>query len=141
MRRLGIDFYSSQGQLADYNLLVDKLNTDTDRADVELECRDLKLDNDGLTQEAEQLWADKRAKEAQIAQLELELEQARSEVSVAYYDDPLSRRPTWRTTWWRRCSPSSGTGSCSSRGTTPATGDAGLTAGCPKITHCSKVLG
>ena len=69
---------STQGQLADYNLLVDKLNTDTDRADVELECRDLKLDNDGLTQEVEQLWADKRAKEAQIAQLELELEQART---------------------------------------------------------------
>ena len=57
---------------------MDKLNTDTDRADVELECRDLKLDNDGLTQEVEQLWADKRAKEAQIAQLELELEQART---------------------------------------------------------------
>ena len=67
-----------QGQLADYNLLVDKLNTDTDRADAELECRDLKLDNDGLTQEVEALWAEKRQKEAQIAQLELELEQARN---------------------------------------------------------------
>ena len=84
MRRLGIDISSCKGQLADYNLLVDKLNTDTDRADVELECRDLKLDNDGLTQEVEQLWADKRAKEAQIAQLELELEQARTEASVSY---------------------------------------------------------
>ena len=40
-----------QGQLADYNLLVDKLNTDTDRADVEMECRDLKLENDQLSQE------------------------------------------------------------------------------------------
>ena len=59
-------------------MLVDKLNTDTDRADVELECRDLKLDNDGLSHEVEELWAEKRAKEAQIAQLELELEQARN---------------------------------------------------------------
>ena len=28
---------STQGQLADYNLLVDKLNTDTERAEVKLE--------------------------------------------------------------------------------------------------------
>ncbi len=57
---------------------MDKLNTDTDRADVEIECRDLKLDNDGLSHEVEELWEEKRAKEAQIAQLELELEQARN---------------------------------------------------------------
>ena len=85
VKELAAELTVAQGQLADYNLLVDKLNTDTDRADVELECRDLKLDNDGLTQEVEQLWADKRAKEAQIAQLELELEQARTEASVSYY--------------------------------------------------------
>ena len=66
-----------QGQLADYNLLVDKLNTDTDRADVEMECRDLKLENDQLGQEVEQLWAEKQLKEQQIQQLELELEQER----------------------------------------------------------------
>ena len=76
VKELAEDVTSYQGQLADYNLLVDKLNTDTDRADVELECRDLKLDNDSLTQEVEALWAEKRQKEAQIAQLELELEQA-----------------------------------------------------------------
>ena len=78
VKELAEDVTSYQGQLADYNLLVDKLNTDTDRADVELECRDLKLDNDSLTQEVEALWAEKRQKEAQIAQLELELEQARN---------------------------------------------------------------
>ena len=68
-------------------MLVDKLNTDTDRADVELECRDLKQENDGLTQEVETLWAEKRAKEAQIAQLELELEQARDRMLVSSADN------------------------------------------------------
>ena len=107
--------FSLKGQLADYNLLVDKLNTDTDRDDVELECRDLKLDNDSLTQEVEALWAEKRSKEAQIAQLELELEQVKLMISNPIQKHFLFfvRRLTWRTIWWRRCSRSSGTGSCS----------------------------
>jgi len=77
VKELAEDVTNYQGQLADYNLLVDKLNTDTDRADVELECRDLKQDNDQLSQEVEQLWAEKQLKEQQIQQLELELEQER----------------------------------------------------------------
>ncbi len=32
--------------LADYNLLVDKLNTDTDRAEVEEEAREMRAQND-----------------------------------------------------------------------------------------------
>ena len=72
---------------------MDKLNTDTDRADVELECRDLKQENDGLTQEVETLWAEKRAKEAQIAQLELELEQASDRRLVLSADDLMSGGP------------------------------------------------
>ncbi len=36
----------SQGVLADYNLLVDKLNTDTDRAEVEEEAREMRAQND-----------------------------------------------------------------------------------------------
>ena len=78
---------SSQGQLADYNLLVDKLNTDTERAEVRLfstifyllnysskveaECQELKAENDLASQEVEALWAEKQAREAQIQQLEV----------------------------------------------------------------------
>ena len=42
---------------------------------MELECQDLKAENDASSQEVEQLWAEKQSKEAKIQQLELELEQ------------------------------------------------------------------
>ena len=50
----------SQGMLADYNLLVDKLNTDTDRADVEAEAAELRADNDAESREVESLFAEKQ---------------------------------------------------------------------------------
>ena len=39
-----------QGVLADYNMLVDKLNTDTERAEVEMECAEIKAANEQATQ-------------------------------------------------------------------------------------------
>ena len=39
-----------QGVLADYNMLVDKLNTDTERAEVEMECAEVKAANDQTAQ-------------------------------------------------------------------------------------------
>ena len=36
--------------LADYNMLVDKLNTDTERAEVELEWSELKASNEQTAQ-------------------------------------------------------------------------------------------
>ncbi|XP_023331645.1 intraflagellar transport protein 74 homolog [Eurytemora carolleeae] len=65
----------SQGVLADYNMLVDKLNTDTERADVEAEEAELRAANEQAAAEVEQLWAEKRGREAQINQLEIELNQ------------------------------------------------------------------
>ena len=52
----------SQGVLADYNLLVDKLNTDTDRADVEAEAAELKAANDAESKEVENLFAEKQVR-------------------------------------------------------------------------------
>ena len=46
-------------------------------ADVEAECRDTARDNDQLSGEVEQLWAEKQLRERQIEQLELELDQER----------------------------------------------------------------
>ena len=77
VKELAEDVTGYQGQLADYNLLVDKLNTDTDRADVELECRELSAENEQMGGEVEQLWSEKQQKEHQIQQLEVELEQER----------------------------------------------------------------
>ena len=57
---LGIFIAESQGVLADYNLLVDKLNTDTDRADVEAEAAELKAANDAEGKEVENLFAEKQ---------------------------------------------------------------------------------
>ena len=46
--------------MADYNLLVDKLNTDTDRADVEAEAAELRAANDAESKEVETLFAEKQ---------------------------------------------------------------------------------
>ena len=42
----------SQGVLADYNLLVDKLNTDTERVEVEQEAAELRAQNEADAKEA-----------------------------------------------------------------------------------------
>ncbi len=44
------DYVSVQGVLADYNMLVDKLNTDTERAEVEMECVEVKAANEQTSQ-------------------------------------------------------------------------------------------
>ena len=59
---LSIFIAESQGVLADYNLLVDKLNTDTDRADVEAEAAELKAANDAESKEVESLFAEKQVR-------------------------------------------------------------------------------
>ena len=51
VKELAAELTTTQGQLADYNLLVDKLNTDTERAEVEAECQELKAENDMASQE------------------------------------------------------------------------------------------
>lgn len=64
-----------QGQLADYNLVVDKINTDTERDEVDAECRDLKEKNDQAMTQLEQLFSQRQQREAQLGQLEKEIEQ------------------------------------------------------------------
>jgi len=78
VKELAQELTVTQGVLADYNMLVDKLNTDTERAEVELEWSELKASNEQTAQEVELLWAEKREKEAQIHHLDLELQQERN---------------------------------------------------------------
>ncbi|KFM76787.1 Intraflagellar transport protein 74-like protein, partial [Stegodyphus mimosarum] len=66
-----------QGQLADYNLLVDKLNTDAEMADVQLEYRELKAQNEVEAESIDKLFEQRQERETQLAQLEAEIVQER----------------------------------------------------------------
>uniref|UniRef100_T1JMT6 Intraflagellar transport protein 74 homolog n=1 Tax=Strigamia maritima TaxID=126957 RepID=T1JMT6_STRMM len=64
-----------QGELGDYNMLVDKLNTDTDADDVLREYDELKAQNEQESNNVENIFAQRRDKESQIQQLEKEIEE------------------------------------------------------------------
>ncbi|XP_067136914.1 intraflagellar transport protein 74 homolog [Centruroides vittatus] len=74
---LAIEIKELQGELADHNLLVDKLNTDTEMSEVQEEYQDLKAHNEQETQVIDELFEQRQEKEAQVQQLETEIEQER----------------------------------------------------------------
>lgn len=57
---------------------MDKLNTDTERVEVEQEANELHRDNEMEVKEVEALFAEKQEREAMISQLEREIEQERN---------------------------------------------------------------
>ncbi|XP_041356943.1 intraflagellar transport protein 74 homolog [Gigantopelta aegis] len=64
-----------QGELGDYNTLVDKLTIDEDIQDVEFDCSNLKANNDRDAKKIEELFDIKKQKEELIIQLTTELDQ------------------------------------------------------------------
>ncbi|XP_052222325.1 intraflagellar transport protein 74 homolog [Dreissena polymorpha] len=64
-----------QGELGDYNTLVDKLTTDEDIQDVEFDLNDLRTANEREAKKIEDLFEVKKKKEETIKQLEHELDQ------------------------------------------------------------------
>lgn len=74
---LAAELKQLQGELGDYNLLVDKLNTDADIDDVREEYRDLKMQNDQEARSVELLFEQRQEKERQLKHLEEETEQER----------------------------------------------------------------
>ena len=64
--------------MADYNLLIDKLNTDAERIEVEQEATEVRGQNDIISREVDLLFSEKQEKEATIQQLEREIEQERN---------------------------------------------------------------
>ena len=70
-----------QGELADYNLLVDKLNTDADKEEMEAEIRELKERNEQQAATVDQLFLQRQEKERAIQQLESDIEQVRTELT------------------------------------------------------------
>uniref|UniRef100_A0A2R8Z9U0 Intraflagellar transport 74 n=1 Tax=Pan paniscus TaxID=9597 RepID=A0A2R8Z9U0_PANPA len=72
---LAVEIKELQGQLADYNMLVDKLNTNTEMEEVMNDYNMLKAQNDRETQSLDVIFTERQAKEKQIRSVEEEIEQ------------------------------------------------------------------
>ncbi|GIY10501.1 intraflagellar transport protein 74 homolog [Caerostris extrusa] len=79
-----LELKNFQGQLADYNLFVDKLNTDVEMSDVQQEYRELKkmiyfvfVQNENEAVSIDSLFEQRQEREAQLSQLEAEISQER----------------------------------------------------------------
>ncbi|KAM8800325.1 intraflagellar transport protein 74 homolog isoform 2-T3 [Rhynchonycteris naso] len=72
---LAVEIKEFQGQLADYNMLVDKLNTNTEMEEVMNDYNMLKAQNDRETQSMDVIFTERQAKEKQIRSVEEEIEQ------------------------------------------------------------------
>uniref|UniRef100_A0A2K5D2I3 Intraflagellar transport 74 n=1 Tax=Aotus nancymaae TaxID=37293 RepID=A0A2K5D2I3_AOTNA len=72
---LAVEIKEFQGQLADYNMLVDKLNTNTEMEEVMNDYNMLKAQNDRETQSMDVIFTERQAKEKQMRSLEEEVEQ------------------------------------------------------------------
>ncbi|XP_040214557.1 intraflagellar transport protein 74 homolog [Rana temporaria] len=71
---LAHEIKEQQGQLADYNMLVDKLNTNTDMEDVLHEYNILKAQNDRESQSIDIIFTERQAKEDLIRGVEEDIE-------------------------------------------------------------------
>lgn len=74
-----------QGRLSDYNLLVDKVNTSTDRAEILAETKDLAAANQAEAGVLETVFTERTRRQAQVNQLEHEIQQVRLTSMVTYY--------------------------------------------------------
>lgn len=72
---LAVEIKEFQGQLADYNMLIDKLNTNTEMEEVMNDYNMLKAQNDRETQSMDVIFTERQAKEKQIISAEEEIEQ------------------------------------------------------------------
>nr|KAF6484936.1 intraflagellar transport 74 [Rousettus aegyptiacus] len=72
---LAVEIKEFQGQLADYNMLVDKLNTNTEMEEVMNDYNMLKAQNDRETQSMDMIFTERQTKEKQIRSVEEEIEQ------------------------------------------------------------------
>ncbi|KAM7283009.1 intraflagellar transport protein 74 homolog [Ixodes scapularis] len=75
---LAAELKELQGQMADHNLLLDKLNTDADMEDVREEYNELKGQNDQEARSVELLFEQRQDRERQLRQLEEEIEEERN---------------------------------------------------------------
>ena len=75
-------FSELQGNLADYNLLVDLMNTDTEQVDVVEETRELKEENDEKMTQLDAFFSQKQEKEKAMKQIESEIEEVNLRIRI-----------------------------------------------------------
>lgn len=75
---LAADLKELQGELGNYNTLVDKMNTGESSSDIQREQEELKAANDRETRSLEALFEQKKDREMAIQQLDVELRQEKS---------------------------------------------------------------
>lgn len=75
VRQIATELTNLQGQLADYNLAIDKINTGTDKSHIDLDTDGLKKINENLSTNLDELFAENHAKKEQIHQVEEKIQQ------------------------------------------------------------------
>ncbi|XP_065205523.1 intraflagellar transport protein 74 homolog [Planococcus citri] len=76
-KELAKELTELQGTLADYNLVMDRLHTGTELADIEAEYQSLKATNDAEHVKLEQLFAERTQRQQQIRQVEEDIQKER----------------------------------------------------------------
>lgn len=89
---LAAEIKELQGQLADYNTLLDKINTDTEMDDIIQDYNALKIQNEREQSSIDELFTQRRDKDQQIKQLELELDQERRMAESLIEDMPPDQK-------------------------------------------------
>ncbi|KAG7167404.1 Intraflagellar transport protein 74-like [Homarus americanus] len=77
VKEMAHELTEMQGNLADYNLLVDLINTDTERVEIDDETREFKESNQHEAENLETLFSHKQDLESLMRQLEAEIEEER----------------------------------------------------------------
>ena len=73
MKETAAELTNLQAQLADFNLLVDKMNTDTEVLLVQQEAQELASQNESDSRDVDGIFAEKQARMDQIHRLEQEV--------------------------------------------------------------------
>ncbi|XP_071952265.1 intraflagellar transport protein 74 homolog [Antedon mediterranea] len=82
-----------QGQLGDYNMLLDKVNTDTEMDDVIEDYNELKEMNEEEAKNIDVIFSERQDKEHQIQQIEQEIQQCRRMADTLIEDmDPVMKQ-------------------------------------------------
>lgn len=79
---LASDIKDLRGELADYNTLMDKLNTDTEQSEVASETSILKVQNDMESRNIDAIFAERQQLEARAEQIEAEIAQSKRATEI-----------------------------------------------------------
>ncbi|XP_075215013.1 intraflagellar transport protein 74 homolog [Lycorma delicatula] len=95
VKEMAAELTELQGKLSDYNLVVDKLNTGTEWGEIMAEARDLAAINKAESSALESLFAERTRRQAQIAQLEKEIQKERQTADNLVNEMSNSLRETY----------------------------------------------